>query len=81
MSSASPHGTDDPREIVDELEERARLEASPDAAGSDPARADPAQEAAEEAAEDGQKEGQDLAAGGEEDGVAPRVPGSPEPPD
>lgn len=77
MSSASPHGTDDPREIVDELDRRARVEASPDAAGA----GSPGADATKGPDQDEQEEGQDLAAGGEGDSVAPRVPGSPEPPD
>lgn len=64
--SESPHGTDDPREIVEDLETRARQEATPD----DPDTAE-------------KQESPDLAEGdgGEQGDVAPKVPGSPEPPD
>ncbi|WGL52373.1 hypothetical protein P5P86_00760 [Nocardioides sp. BP30] len=69
--TSSPHGADDPREIVEDLETRVRQEAN----------ADDQEDAAKE-------DSPDLAAGddgdrddGKQGDVAPKVPGSPEPPD
>ena len=64
--SESPHGTDDPREIVDDLETRAEHETT--TVGEDGAE---------------KKDSPDLAQKdrGDQSDIAPKVPGSPEPPD
>jgi hypothetical protein len=44
----SPHGTDDPREIVDDLDTRARAEATPD----DPDTSEPSEKEGEDVADE-----------------------------
>jgi len=64
--SESPHGTDDPREIVDDLETRAEHEAT--TPGQDTAKQEDSPDLAKKDR-------------GDDSDIAPNVPGSPEPPD
>lgn len=66
LLSESPHGTDDPREIVDDLETRTEHEAT--TPGEDTTRKKDSPDLA--------KKGR-----GDQSDIAPSVPGSPEPPD